>query len=371
MTSTEADCDSPASLYQESARVLENNQPNTVRNSVTPSSSSYSTSTISSTATTSPIVGGSISSNSVATTVGRAITKNNQHLPQNYSRDFQVPSEPLFNQRQHSFGSNEGPPQAWVKPTHLQRQHSYHSLAAGAGGFSKQQRPQLQGYFHNSGVSKTQRFPVGFGRQPSLQHDPPSHYLSSGFQVFDQPVYTTSVTNSGGYEGPLIPPPGFPLRDISAVTNNSSTIADLSNQMLAASISAPMTSTNSVWSNTATNFNADGDYEDSDSEEDDLTHPNKFPSGVKVKQMKNTVYDPLAAQSRSETQHVKYYQKDLVRICRCGQYSQMEGALSHGRNNDCDGYEIHYSQKCKWKAYDDFKTGARVLIRLCKCYKPT
>jgi len=245
MTSIETDCDSPASLYQESARVLENHQPNTVRNSVTPSSSSssYSTSTISSTATTSPIVGGSISSNSVATTVGRAITKNNQHLPQNYSRDFQVPSEPLFNQRQHSFGRNEGPPQAWVKPTHLQRQHSYHSLAAGAGGFSKQQRPQLQGYFHNSGVSKTQRFPVGFGRQPSLQHDPPSHYQSSGFQVFDQPVYTTSVTNSGsspasvsnvryirppvspptgGYEGPLIPPPGFPLHDISAVTNNVS-----------------------------------------------------------------------------------------------------------------------------------------------------
>ena len=48
----------------------------------------------------------------------------------------------------------------------------------------------------------------------------------------------------------------------------------------------------------------------------------------------------------------------------------MDGALAHGRANDCDGYEIHYSQKCKWKAYDDFKTGKRVLIRLCKCYKP-
>ncbi|KAF6036552.1 hypothetical protein EB796_005142 [Bugula neritina] len=48
----------------------------------------------------------------------------------------------------------------------------------------------------------------------------------------------------------------------------------------------------------------------------------------------------------------------------------MDGALTHGRNNDCDGYEIHYSQKCKWKAFDDFRTGQRVLIRLCKCYKP-
>ena len=46
----------------------------------------------------------------------------------------------------------------------------------------------------------------------------------------------------------------------------------------------------------------------------------------------------------------------------------MDGALVHGRANDCDGYEIHYSQKCKWKAYDDFKTGNRVLTRLDKCY---
>ena len=60
----------------------------------------------------------------------------------------------------------------------------------------------------------------------------------------------------------------------------------------------------------------------------------------------------------------------FCRICRCGAYTQMDGALVHGRANDCDGYEIHYSQKCKWKAYDDFKTGKRVLIRLCKCYKP-
>ncbi|MEM7348403.1 MAG: NAD-dependent epimerase/dehydratase family protein [Chloroflexota bacterium] len=31
---------------------------------------------------------------------------------------------------------------------------------------------------------------------------------------------------------------------------------------------------------------------------------------------------------------------------------------------------IDKGQKCRWKAYDDYKTGQRVLIRLCKCYKP-
>ena len=57
-------------------------------------------------------------------------------------------------------------------------------------------------------------------------------------------------------------------------------------------------------------------------------------------------------------------------VCRCGSYPTMDGALAHGRSNDCDGYEIHYNLKCRWKAYDDFKSGKRVLIRLCKCYKP-
>ncbi|KAF6023065.1 hypothetical protein EB796_018632 [Bugula neritina] len=95
-------------------------------------------------------------------------------------------------------------------------------------------------------------------------------------------------------------------------------------------------------------------------------------SGFKVKPQIASVYSPYSdSLCQPQVTYTKYYQKDIVRICRCGQYSQMEGALSHGRNNDCDGYEIHYSQKCKWKAYDDFKTGARVLIRLCKCYKPT
>ncbi|KAF6036550.1 hypothetical protein EB796_005140 [Bugula neritina] len=120
------------------------------------------------------------------------------------------------------------------------------------------------------------------------------------------------------------------------------------------------------------------------------SHPNKYPvaiehhgskqciyrrqptrSGSTVKEQHVRIYNPYSSQCESQVQYIKIYQKHLVRICRCGQYSQMEGALSHGRNNDCDGYEIHYSQKCKWKAYDDFKTGARVLIRLCKCYKPT
>ncbi|XP_067948737.1 uncharacterized protein [Watersipora subatra] len=130
---------------------------------------------------------------------------------------------------------------------------------------------------------------------------------------------------------------------------------------------------------------------DSDSDSSDgLTHPNKFPveieyhdnqhcvyrrqntrSGPKVKQRRSTVYRPNGSPLMGmEVQQVKYYQKDLVRICRCGKYSQMDGALVQGRANDCDGYEIHYSQKCKWKAYDDYKTGKRVLIRLCKCYKP-
>ncbi|XP_067948736.1 uncharacterized protein [Watersipora subatra] len=130
---------------------------------------------------------------------------------------------------------------------------------------------------------------------------------------------------------------------------------------------------------------------DSDRDEDDgLTHPNKFPveieyhenkhclykrqntrSGPKIKQRKSTVYNPSGPSlTGTEVQQIKYFQKDLVRICRCGKYSQMDGALVQGRANDCDGYEIHYSQKCKWKAYDDYKTGKRVLIRLCKCYKP-
>ena len=45
--------------------------------------------------------------------------------------------------------------------------------------------------------------------------------------------------------------------------------------------------------------------------------------------------------------------------------------LNRGRDNDTDGYEIHYNNKCRWKAYEDFKTKKRVLIRLCKCYKPS
>ncbi|XP_067948629.1 uncharacterized protein [Watersipora subatra] len=131
----------------------------------------------------------------------------------------------------------------------------------------------------------------------------------------------------------------------------------------------------------------------SDSDDDETehtgTHPNKYPveieyhdnqqcgfrrqstrSGPKMKQQQSTVYDPLTGQNVPQVHRIKYYQKHLVRICRCGKYSQMDGALVQGRANDCDGYEIHYSQKCKWKAYDDYKTGQRVLIRLCKCYKP-
>jgi len=46
----------------------------------------------------------------------------------------------------------------------------------------------------------------------------------------------------------------------------------------------------------------------------------------------------------------------------------MYKTLASGLTEETNGYEIHYSQKCKWKAYDDFKTGERVLIRLCKCY---
>ena len=60
------------------------------------------------------------------------------------------------------------------------------------------------------------------------------------------------------------------------------------------------------------------------------------------------------------------------RVCRCGLYNTQECMLSNnGRPNDCDGYEVHYNQKCRWKSYEDFKTKRRVLIRLCKCYKPT
>lgn len=119
--------------------------------------------------------------------------------------------------------------------------------------------------------------------------------------------------------------------------------------------------------------------EDTDEEEDDgMTHPNKFPVEIEYHENRYCLYKRQGTRSglkqkQSKTDpkhHIKYYQKDLVRICRCGKYSQMDGALVHGRANDCDGYEIHYSQKCKWKAYDDFKTGKRVLIRLCKCYKP-
>ncbi|XP_067948164.1 uncharacterized protein [Watersipora subatra] len=132
------------------------------------------------------------------------------------------------------------------------------------------------------------------------------------------------------------------------------------------------------------------ELEDTDSDEEEFTtHPNKFPveieyhdnkfclykrqptrSGMKMKQVKASVYDPMTSETRNQLQQIKYYQKDLIRICRCGKYSEMDGALVQGRANDCDGYEIHYSQKCKWKAYDDYKTGQRVLIRLCKCYKP-
>ena len=37
-------------------------------------------------------------------------------------------------------------------------------------------------------------------------------------------------------------------------------------------------------------------------------------SGPKIKQRKSTVYDPMAPSlTGSEIQHVKYYQKDLVR----------------------------------------------------------
>ena len=96
-----------------------------------------------------------------------------------------------------------------------------------------------------------------------------------------------------------------------------------------------------------------------------------YRSGLKIKQRRAVIYNAFTSQTDDQVEHIKYYQKDLVRICRCGQYPQMDGALTHGRSNDCDGYEIHYNQKCKWKAYDDFKTGKRVLVRLCKCYKPT
>ena len=58
------------------------------------------------------------------------------------------------------------------------------------------------------------------------------------------------------------------------------------------------------------------------------------------------------------------------RVCHCNKYKNRENLLRDGFSSEIDGYEVHYSQKCKWKAYDDFKTGKRVLIRLCKCYKP-
>ena len=62
----------------------------------------------------------------------------------------------------------------------------------------------------------------------------------------------------------------------------------------------------------------------------------------------------------------------LYRVCVCGNEVDMEQMLlNRGRDNDTDGYEIHYNNKCRWKAYEDFKTKKRVLIRLCKCYKPS
>jgi len=159
---------------------------------------------------------------------------------------------------------------------------------------------------------------------------------------------------------------------------------------------SPIPASGSVWSTgspipTVDDSLTNGLDLDSDSDDDcNSSHPNKYPveieehftkacgyrrqptrSGPKIKQRNVTSYDPVTYEQRIEPHQIKYYQKDIVRICRCGRYPQMDGALTHGRSNDCDGYEIHYNQKCKWKAYDDFKTGKRVLIRLCKCYKPS
>ncbi|XP_067949179.1 uncharacterized protein [Watersipora subatra] len=109
------------------------------------------------------------------------------------------------------------------------------------------------------------------------------------------------------------------------------------------------------------------------------THPNKYPVQIECHGSKFCGY--RRQQSRSgykllhlkgeggDTQQIRYYKKDLVRVCKCGQQKSMDEFLLNGSGVETDGYEIHYSQKCKWKAYDDYKTGQRVLIRLCKCYE--
>ncbi|KAF6034952.1 hypothetical protein EB796_006740 [Bugula neritina] len=138
----------------------------------------------------------------------------------------------------------------------------------------------------------------------------------------------------------------------------------------------------------AEEFSSDSDPED--------THPNKFGiaieehfhrdcayrrqpirSGPQIKVIKKTgsAYNPpslIAGPEVNQEQTRKYYRKDLVRICVCGRYDTKDALLANrGRDNDADGYEVHYNIKCRWKSYEDFKTKQRVLIRLCKCYKPS
>ncbi|XP_067944104.1 uncharacterized protein [Watersipora subatra] len=137
--------------------------------------------------------------------------------------------------------------------------------------------------------------------------------------------------------------------------------------------------------------------EESDSDTDITeTHPNKFPIAIEMHTNRNCGYkrQPIRSgpqvkvikssgesynvNSPTETPEVdqefmrRYYRKDLVRLCVCGRYDTKEPLLENrGRDNDADGYEVHYSIKCRWKSYEDFKTKTRVIIRLCKCYKPS
>lgn len=207
---------------------------------------------------------------------------------------------------------------------------------------------------------------------------------------------------------PTRPPPGFSSlqRTNSQGFIAPETIDGMTDDMIRMDVTSattlPTTNTigSTIWSTAGAAITSGSEFThpaagqdvDSDSDDDtsDQTHPNKYPveieehyskacgyrrqgtrSGPKIKHRNVTVYDPITLEPKNEPQQIKYYQKDIVRTCRCGRYPQMDGALTHGRSNDCDGYEIHYNQKCKWKAYDDFKTGKRVLIRLCKCYKPS
>lgn len=123
-------------------------------------------------------------------------------------------------------------------------------------------------------------------------------------------------------------------------------------------------------------FNEKSDEHSSD--EECYGQPNKYPVQIQDHHHPSCNYQRVSVRSGEKMKlldgrAIRYYEKHILMVCYCGNQVDQSSLLGIGRANDNprSGYEIHYNQKCKWKPYTDAVTERRVLIRLCKCNKPT